>query len=223
MIKALLLAAVMGISAAAAYKLTPDQLLADTKPPIDLESAIPASFGDWITDPQSNVVVIDPVTAQKLASIYTSTLTRTYLNKVTGERMMLSLAYVRRHSDDGSVHYPDVCYPAQGFSISKQHDSKLDINGGSITVRRMLATAGGRIEPVTFWVVIGDEVITGGPRAKLAQLRYGFEGYIADGMLFRVSSISNNPEESWGSHKEFIRSMMSAIPASTKTRFIGKA
>lgn len=217
-----IVAALMLGSASAAYILHPDELLADTKPDLQLEAAVPKAFGDWVLDTNAPVAVVDPLTAQKLQSIYTSTLSRTYVNK-SGQKMMLSLAYVKKHSDEGSVHYPNVCYPAQGFNISRQHVS--DLNGvvPSHPVNRMLAEVGARVEPVTYWVTIGDSMTVTGVQAKLTQLKYGMSGYVADGMLFRVSSIDRDVDSAWQKQDKFVGDLLNSLSPEIRARFVGKS
>lgn len=221
-LKAFSLAALMIGSALLAQKLHPDALLADTKPDLKLEDVVPAGFGNWIADPQSNVAVVDPVTALKLKSIYTTTLNRTFVNRVTGDRMMLSIAYVKKHSDEGSVHYPNVCYPAQGFDLSDQHVSLVRFGGYALNANRMFASMGPRSEPVTYWVTIGDKITNTGWQAKLAQLKYGFKGYVADGLLFRVSSLTSDAKQGWSAQDEFLSDFLGALPPAARERFIGK-
>jgi hypothetical protein len=61
-------------------------------------------------------------------------------------------------------------------------------------VRHMASKLAQRHEPVTFWFVVGEHVAVSGQQQKIAQLRYGVQGLIPDGMLVRVSSIDRDTE-----------------------------
>ena len=49
-----------------------------------------------------------------------------------------------------------------------------------------------RNEPVTYWLTVGDQVITNKFDKRIAEIRLGLTGQIPDGLLFRVSSIDND-------------------------------
>ena len=102
---------------------------------------------------------------------------------------MLALAYGKDQRDAMQVHYPEVCYPAQGFALQEKQIGTLATERGAIPVTRILTNLGQRIEPVTYWTTVGDRVVQTGLQKKLAEMSYGLSGKIPDGMLIRVSSI----------------------------------
>ena len=59
---------------------------------IQLETAVPERFGDWVALSGRPAVVTNPQTEALLKSIYSQILTRTYVHR-DGSRIMLSLAY----------------------------------------------------------------------------------------------------------------------------------
>ena len=79
----------------------------------------------------------------------------------------------------------------------------------------------GRNEPITYWVVVGNEVATSGIEQKLAQMRYGLRGVIADGMLVRVSSIDPDMARGHAVQSGFIADMAAAIPSQARPRVFG--
>jgi EpsI family protein len=80
---------------------------------------------------------------------------------------------------------------------------------------------GNRSEPVTYWTTLGDKVVQGGIRTKLAQLEYGFHGLIPDGLIFRVSSIDSNPQSGYADHEHFVQELLAELPPATRLRFAG--
>ena len=188
---------------------------------IKLDSAVPESFGEWRTVPQP-VQVINPETKQLLDSIYSQILTRTYVNK-DGYRIMLSMAYGDDQRGGLQAHRPEVCYPAQGFKVNSQVDGQLATDFGPIEVRRLTTNLRSRQEPVTYWLTTGDLVIRDVWDKRFAQLRAAFTGQIPDGLLFRVSSIDEDPARAFVMQQRFAADMMSAVNAETRRKLSGLA
>jgi EpsI family protein len=221
--RALLVLLLMCASAAAAHWLRPTAKLADTRPHVRLEQLFPKAFGDWVVDDRVPAQLVAPDAQALLNKLYAETLSRNYVNKQTGQRIMLSVAYGGDQSDATRAHVPEVCYPSQGFQVLARQNSSFTAGGQLVPVRQMLAQLGARIEPVSYWVVVGEHIAISGTQQKLAQLRYGFKGMVADGMLVRVSNIDSdrNTAASYALHQSFIQAMAPAIPASLRDRVLG--
>ena len=170
--RALWLAAVMLLGAALAYAGKPSRFLADQIGKPELDTLFPAQFGTWHVDAEMPLILPAPDVQAKLDVIYNQLLSRTYVN-ADGQRIMLSVAYGGDQSDGTSAHRPEACYPAQGFAITYNAKAAQTAAGGSLVVRRLMAQLGQRNEPITYWVVVGNEVATTGIEQKLAQMRYG--------------------------------------------------
>jgi EpsI family protein len=209
----------MVAAALLAIVLTPTRLTAATAPKIDLETMIPKQFGDWHQLQELDVIAVSPEVQANLNKIYQQTLARTYVNS-KGEQIMLSLAYGGDQRDGMQVHKPEVCYPAQGFQVTKLTNGTLDTGFSQIPVKRLLTTQGTRIEPITYWIIIGDTVAIDNFKWKLDQLRYGLTGKIPDGMIFRVSSIGN-VESAYAIQEEFIRDLLKSLPTASRKHLIG--
>ena len=95
---------------------------------------------------------------------------------------MLSVAYTRDQSDNAGkqAHLPEICYPAQGFNISFRQPIDLETTYGVISATRLVAHAGARIEPITYWITVGEKAGNSNLKRKLKQLEYGFRGLVAD-------------------------------------------
>jgi EpsI family protein len=209
----------MVAAALLAIVLTPTRLTAATAPKIDLETMIPKQFGDWHQLQELDVIAVSPEVQANLNKIYQQTLARTYVNS-KGEQIMLSLAYGGDQRDGMQVHKPEICYPAQGFQVTKLTNGTLDTGFSQIPVKRLLTTQGARIEPITYWIIIGDTVAIDNFKWKLDQLKYGLTGKIPDGMIFRVSSIGN-VESAYAIQEEFIRDLLKSLPAASRKHLIG--
>lgn len=217
----LLIGVCMLAAAGLAYVLTPKAKVADQGPRIDLESMIPREFGEWRLDESIVPLQVSPDVQAKLDAIYNQTLSRTYING-KGERIMLSIAYGSDQSDSMAVHKPEVCYPAQGFEIVQMRKGTLDIQGTSLPVVRLVARHNNRIEPITYWISVGGEPVTGGLDRKLAQMRYGLTGNIPDGLLFRISNIDPDATHAYEMHAKFVSDMYKVLDAAGRAKLFGK-
>src|SRR5450830_590456 len=123
--KNLLLLALMLISAGLGAALRPTISMADERPPIDLAAMVPTTFGDWREEINVLAQVINPQQKSVIDKIYSQTLSRTYVNP-QGYRIMLSIAYGKNQSDALQLHKPEVCYPAQGFTLLATQRGQID-------------------------------------------------------------------------------------------------
>lgn len=212
----------MAGSAALAEWARPTIRVSDRHPGFKLEQLFPERFGDWVLYPYSRVVVPPPDQQALLNKIYNQTLTRTYVNP-RGERVMLSVAYGGDQSDGLTVHIPDVCYPAQGFKVTDSRNDRLTVAPGFvIPVRHLLTTLGPQIEPVTYWVLMGDEATITNVQRRLVSLRYGLQRLIPEGMLVRVSSYDSDMNAAAAVHARFVADLVASVPAQDRERIVGK-
>jgi EpsI family protein len=203
-----------------ALALRPSHKIADQGPKVDLEAMIPPTFGDWREVKQSSAQIVDPQQQESINEIYSQTLSRTYINDA-GYRIMLSLAYGGEQSSSLQVHKPDVCYPAQGFTLENKETGSLAFNNGSISLTRILTSLGQRIEPVTYWTTIGDKVVQSRFNRKLIEISYGLTGKIPDGMLVRVSSIDPDSHKAYEIQDRFALQMLEALAPENRQRLTG--
>lgn len=210
----------MLVVAILAILVRPTHRIADQGPTVVLDKMLPKQFGDWKEDPDQFGQIINPQQKEVLDRIYTQTLSRTYINS-SNQRIMLSMAYGTDQSDAKQLHYPEVCYPAQGFQILSKHTGVIQTKFGNIPIRRILATIGTRSEPITYWTTVGNKVVVGNRETKLEQLRYGFRGEIPDGLLFRVSSITTDEFQGYALQESFLQSIITAMPADTRLKVAG--
>jgi EpsI family protein len=219
-VRAALVLALMVLSAAVAHWMTPSIHMSDKLGKPNLETLFPEEFGEWRVDARAAMVLPSPQTQALLDSIYNQTLTRTYINPL-GYRIMLSVAYGGDQSDATRAHLPEVCYPAQGFQITANESGQINLLNRPVAVRYLMSKYGNRHEPITYWLVVGDQVTVSRTDQKLAQFRLGLKGYIPDGMLVRVSSIDTNPAHGYQEQEAFLRDLAQAVPAAGRDRVFG--
>ena len=208
------------VAASLAHGLRPTAWLGEQRATFQMEEQIPRQFADWRELPQTNNLIINPQLATQLKEIYTSTLSRTYVNSA-GATVMLSIAYGTNQSRDLQVHRPEVCYSSQGFQIMSTEKTLLQLPTHSIPSMRLIAKMGTRNEPITYWVRIGERLVRGNLEQGLARVRYGLNGDIPDGLLFRVSSISDNPQSAFEVQNKFVEDLMDSLPVDSKSYLLG--
>ncbi|WIM06116.1 MAG: EpsI family protein [Candidatus Nitricoxidivorans perseverans] len=216
----ILLAALMFGATVLAVVMRPSHKIADQGQKIDLEAMIPKRFGEWRMVEERDRQMISPEVLAKLDRIYNQILSRIYVDG-KGARVMLSIAYGSDQSDSMSVHLPEVCYPSQGFEMLKKSTGRLGLGDASIPVKRLVARQGRRIEPITYWITVGDRAVAGRLDRKLAQVRFGLTGSVPDGMLVRVSSIDADSETAHAMHAGFIKDMYASMGRVERDRLFG--
>ncbi|NMF98527.1 EpsI family protein [Aromatoleum toluolicum] len=219
-VQGVLIATLLISGSVVAAMMKPAHTIAADRKTFNLESAIPDEFADWRTDDAFVIVSVTPDVQQKIDALYSQVLNRTYIN-ASGQRVMLSIAYGGDQRDSLAVHYPDVCYPAQGFEIISRRTGEIHTDQGRIQVKRIETVQQQRFEPVTYWAMVGDYPALGGVDKKLAEMRYGLKGNIPGGLLARVSSIDKDSQNAFAAHDNFIAELLNAINSSTRKRISG--
>lgn len=187
-----------------------------------LSELVPTSFGAWRLDTSAVGGIVNPQTEAMLNRIYSQLLDRVYIDN-SGRRIMLSIAYGDDQADDSvQLHYPEVCYPAQGFQVKANRREQINVANGTINVRRLETRFGdSRFEPVTYWTIVGDQQVIGGWERKKAEIRHGLRGEIVDGLLFRVSSISRDSAAAFQDQDRFVNDIVGAMTPAARRQLAG--
>lgn len=222
-LRAAIFVACLASALAAAAVLRPTHYLSKERPPIDLATQVPAQFGEWREVKDMTPLLPDPELQKRLDALYTQLLARTYVNS-NGQHVMLSIAYGSDQSSEATaVHRPEFCYGAQGFRVTNEGTTELDLPGVSVPMQRLLAKQGTRIEPVMYWVTLDTKATLPGVGRKLAQLNYGLRGQVADGMLVRVSTVEpQGLQAQFNLQQTFLAELHAALPAAVRERYFGK-
>ena len=215
-----ILGALMVATAALATFATPSASQTNQHAKINLETLIPEEFGDWKKDPSGRGYIVNPTVKDQLAIIYSQTLSRTYLNS-KGERVMLSIAYGRSQKTDLHAHRPEICYASSGFDVHNKTKTVIDTAVGRIPVMQLVARQDRRNEPITYWIRVGESLTRGWIEQKMAAIGYGLTGKVPDGILVRVSTISNDEQDSYRIQQAFLDAMLQAIKSEERFWLIG--
>lgn len=217
---AVIAAVLMGLVSIAATAARPSQRASSAGPRFLLEQTVPKQFGDWRELPDQGVQVVNPQTQQLLDKLYSQLLARIYVNS-KGQRIMLSMAYGEDQRGGLSAHKPEVCYPAQGFTLQSNAPGEVTTPFGRIPVRRLATSLGERKEPVTYWFTVADTLISSNFEKRMLEIRLGLTGQVPDGLLFRISSIDDDPAHAFQLQDAFVNDLMKAVGPQDRQRLSG--
>jgi EpsI family protein len=218
--RAVVLGGLMAVTSVGAVIGAPKPIVTSESQVPDLEALLPETFGHWRIDRNIVPLQVSPEVAQMLSTLYDRTVSRTYVNQ-RNERIMLSVAYGANQSRALQLHKPEVCYAAQGFRISGVHKSEWNLPVASIPTMHLVGALGNRIEPVTYWMRIGDDIARGWFEQNRVRLKYGTRGMIPDGVLFRVSNISTDAPAAYALQREFVEELVDAMTPQAREVFVG--
>ena len=217
---AFVLAALMCTASVGAIIAKPGPRAANQGPAINLEAMVPNQFGVWREETQPVTQVINPQTKELLDKLYSQILSRTYVN-AEGYRIMLSIAYGSDQRGGLQAHKPEVCYPAQGFTLQSLTAAILATEFGDIPATRLFTTMGQRKEPVTYWFTVGDSAIQSRLQKRVVEFRYVLTGQIPDGLLFRVSSIDGDQSRAYRFQDQFVAQLLESVSPADRVRLSG--
>lgn len=215
-------AAVTIVSAAGlAHVAVPRELMAASMAGFDLQTVVPKEFGEWTYDPR--IRLIEPPAADSLArQLYSQEMGRGYRNR-EGHLVMLLVAYGPNQSDRLQLHRPEICYAAEGFRVSRPTSADISYRDGAAPLRvtRLTAQREARLEPVSYWMRVGNDVATGIIERQVIKLKYGLRGIIPDGALIRVSTTGLPVEAAYQMQDRFIRELLAEIVPENRRLLVG--
>jgi EpsI family protein len=212
---------VMFISVALSAYLKPTEKFVSQFGNSDLEVLIPKKFGDWTYSDEQVQIISNVQVDEELKRIYTQTLARTYVNS-HGDSVMLSLAYGDNQDRKSQIHRPEVCYAAQGFNIKSAEKVSIETPYGNLPVMKLFAQKDQRFESIIYWVRIGNKLVRGNLEQGIARVSYGLKGYIADGLLFRVSTLRVDGKSNYNLQEQFINQLLANSESGVRDFIIGK-
>lgn len=208
-------------AAASAEVLRPRNTLVLLPEGRNLEDVVPKAIGPW--RPVESDAFVLPKTEGSLSDrLYNQTLNRFY-EAPDRAPVMLVIAYGAVQNDLLQLHRPETCYAAVGFEISDSRPSLVSLNEvAKLPARELTARSERRVEPILYWTRIGDDLPTTGREQRWVKLRQQMNGYLADGILVRMSTIGEPSAESSAELAQFAKTMMQAIAPKDRPAFIGR-
>ncbi|MCI5047348.1 MAG: EpsI family protein [Aquisalinus sp.] len=180
----------------------------------DLSALVPDSFADWAMVERGTY--IRPL--EQLEEDHISTLYRTYRHS-SGKTVSLVIAFGLAKGDAVRLHQPDVCYKAQGYAVKRVNfpDQKTE----SWPRALLVADNGIRQETITYWLRVGDRVVTSAGGQQLANIQAGL-GHSADSTLVRISTSGQASGQLLALNNLFIEDLVQALPPATVSLLVGE-
>lgn len=207
--------------AGGALAMAPRGRLQLMRPGRELEDIVPKQLGPWAYAP-SNGIVLPRDENSLSAQLYGQVLSRMYFSN-TSLPIALVIAYGEVQNDLLQLHRPEVCYSAVGFEISATERVNIVLAPGILMpARQLVARNEERVETIAYWTRIGDDLPTTGTEQRLVKLKQQLDGYIADGILVRISSAVAATPEVREQLSEFARMLVSNLPSLDRPALIGR-
>jgi EpsI family protein len=194
---------------------------ADAMPAPELAQNIPLAFGRW-KNLETAPMVVNPQQQRALDKLYSEVVSRTYVDP-NGYHIMLSAAYGRDQRGGLEAHKPELCYPAQGFTVHESLDGRIALGTSSLSVRRLRTSLSDRHEPLTYWFSAAESGNSSVLSQRIQTIRSMLTGSIPDGVLIRASSIDRDPARAWQVQDAFIKDLMLALPEPLRRRLAGRS
>jgi EpsI family protein len=181
--------------------------------------ALPMSFGRWSAE---DTTLVNPSLAGRLSrTLYSEVVSRIYYDQNQESGVMLLIAYGDTQSDLLQLHRPESCYPAVGFTLRESRPVNLPIGRGlSLPGRRVVATTEQRVESIVYWTRLGERLPQSGGDQREARLLNAMEGYVADGVLVRCSTLGP-VDAAFDLLDRFVPEMLSAVAPAQLPAFVG--
>jgi hypothetical protein len=69
--------------------------------------------------------------------------------------------------------------------------------------------------------MVGHQVVLDSVDRKIVEMRYGMKGLVADGILFRVSSIEKDSAKAFKLQESFVSELLAALSVKNRQRIAG--
>jgi EpsI family protein len=221
-VQAVLAVAAILASAVLASAVVPRETMARSSESFDIRNIVPKEFGEWKLVP--GVRLIEPPGSDTLSrQLYSQELGRGYVDR-EGHVVMLLVAYGPNQSQRLQLHRPEICYAAEGFRVSRSFRTEVLFREDTAPLKmtRLTAQREARLEPVSYWMRVGDDVSTGVIERQIIRLKYVFRGIIPDGALVRVSTTGLPVEMAYQVQDRFIRDLLAAVAPENLSFFVGE-
>jgi len=186
-----------------------------------LTDMIPKIFGDW-TMGEGGDIVIPKVPGSLADKLYSDTLTRRYVNKRSGEYVMLLIAYGQAQSDILQLHRPESCYPAVGLPIQQRMDHDIHLGtGATVPAVALTAGSGRRTEDIVYWTRLGEYLPRSAADQRRDRLKSAMAGIIGDGVLVRASIVRFGDTPAYALLDQFLASLIDTLPATDRRGLVG--
>lgn len=216
-IRTVIIACALAGAAGVALLLTPKTLSQAVAP--DLERHVPKQIGEWHAV-ESPLVQVGLTTGKEtdMNQPYDETVMRTYQDD-KGHAIQIALAWGQRQRQEIKIHRPELCYPAQGYTVTALREATfpaMTSDGQAITGKRMVTKdRGEQTQLVSYWIRIGHVYSSSAWTTRLHILKEGLQGRMTDGILVRASQYvagNQDQESAFRRQEQFLAALVQASP-----------
>ncbi|OAN66853.1 exosortase-associated protein EpsI, V-type [Sphingomonas sp. TDK1] len=175
-----------------------------------LETLMPKAFGNWKAE-DTGALIAPPREGSLEDKLYNQVVSRAF-SRPDGATVMLLIAYGNAQTDLLQLHRPEVCYPFFGFTVLESHPQMIPVAGKvEIPGRALTATNYNRTEQILYWARVGEYLPQTGNEQLLARLKSQIAGWIVDGVLVRISTVTADVEEGLAANLDFARELVKTL------------
>jgi EpsI family protein len=185
-----------------------------------LEAAIPKQLGPWRYVSTGGIVLPPQDTIEERT--YDQVLTRSYAHRDGGPAVMLLIAYGGGQTGVLTVHRPEACYPAQGFAMSGREIVPVPVvPGRAVNGVFWSAESDVRHEQLLYWTRIDESFPETWAQEHVAVIRSNMMRRLPDGVLVRMSVISNDAAPSIKRLERFAADMVANVGPAGRRILLG--
>ncbi|WP_010542650.1 exosortase-associated protein EpsI, V-type [Sphingomonas elodea] len=191
-------------------------LLGDTK----LDALMPKAFGAWKAEDTGSLIA--PAREGSLEDkLYNQVVSRAF-SRPDGTQVMVLIAYGNAQTDLLQLHRPEVCYPFFGFTVEESHAQSIPVTPQvTIPGRAMTASNFNRTEQILYWARVGEFLPQSGNEQLLARLKSQVQGWIVDGVLVRISTVTTDAAEGLEANLDFARELVKTLDPRVQRPLLG--
>lgn len=187
-------------------------------PPIDPQSVLPDSVGNWRAYVPEDVVL--PQEDALTGRLYDALVIKSYANSGLPP-ITAVLAYGAKQDYAFQMHRPEVCYPASGFWLQLFEMRNISLAEVQIPGNIMQAKRGSRRESVLFWTRIGEAFPQSLTEQRLAVLRDAANWQATDGILMRLSLPGEDLAKNAATLERFAADLTGDLTPAAKALLLG--
>ena len=186
----------------------------------ELSDLIPKQIGAWRYGNADGVVIARSEEAVPVEA-YDQLVARSY--EAAGlPTIMLLVAYGAVQGGTLQLHRPETCYPGQGFELSDFAAPDLAFTSAStIAARRFTAVRDDRVERLLYWTRVGEKFPRSTAELYSAVLQSVLRGTVPDGVLVRISTLTNNSPSADRAIESFVTSMLKGLSPPARRLLLG--
>lgn len=185
-----------------------------------LDALLPHSFGPWRAE-DTGALIAPPREGSLEDKLYNQTVSRVF-SRQDGAVVMMLIAYGNAQTDLLQLHRPEVCYPFFGFTVERSAPQTIPVAPGvAVPGRALTASSFNRTEQILYWTRVGDYLPQDGNQQLFARLKSQIAGWIVDGVLVRISSVTDNPAEGLAINLDFARQLIATLPDAALPPLLG--